>query len=310
MVYRTAKAMWAVGVFALLAASACSTLQVGTGPADGSSGSSLVKVEPPATFLALGDATDCRGEDLLVAELVDERPNAEVIMVGDTAYPNGSEQDFENCFGPLYDDDLERLHAVPGDNDYNTGTAKPFFDRLGGAAGAPSEGWLHFEAGGWLIVGLNTNCDEIGGCGPDSPQYDWLTETLAANESPCILAFMHEPRFTSSINYQGIPRLDPFYKLLYQNGADVLLVGHSHHYERFERLDPAGQPDPNGIANITVGIGGAPFTGFGEPLPGSIVRADDTRGVLELILSPDGYTWQVIPTKTGGALADSGADTC
>lgn len=297
----------------MLSTGACSTL---TDPADGPAGPdetssvTLAAVEP-ATILAVADATDCRGADADVAAVVDANPDATLIMVGDTAYPNGSAEDFENCFGPLYDDDVDRLHAVPGDNDYNTGTAEPFFERLGDAAGAPDEGWLSFETGGWLVVGLNSNCDQIGGCGPDSPQYQWLAETLAASPTDCLLAFMHEPRFTSSLNYSGIPRLGAFYQLLFENGADVLLVGHSHHYERFDRLNPDGQPDAAGIANFTIGIGGAPFTGFGEPLPGSAIRSSDTRGVLELVLSPDGYTWKVVPTEDStGTLVDAGADTC
>lgn len=297
----------------MLATGACSTLAnpAGEGSGPGETPAVTLAAVEPATIYAVADAADCRGADADVAAVVDANPDVELLMVGDTAYPNGSVQDFENCFGPLYDDDVDRLHAVPGDNDYNTGTADPFFDRLGDAAGSPDEGWLSFETGGWLIVGLNSNCDQIGGCGPDSLQHQWLAETLAANQSECVLAFMHEPRFTSSLNYDGIPRLGDFYQLLFDNGTDVLLVGHSHHYERFERLNPDGQPDPAGIANFTIGIGGAPFTGFGEPLPGSMVQASDTRGVLELVLSPDGYSWRVIPTENAtGTLVDAGTDTC
>jgi acid phosphatase type 7 len=261
------------------------------------------------TLIALADAADCRGPDAEVAALVDEI-DGEILMVGDTAYPNGSAADFENCFAPLYADDLERLGAVPGDNDYNTGTANAFFTQLGSAAGAPDEGWLSFETNGWLIIGLNSNCQQIGGCDEGSAQYQWLDARLADHAGPCVLAFMHEPRFTSSMNYNGIPRLGPLYELLLTHGTDVLLVGHSHHYERFERLDGNGQPDPAGIANFTIGIGGAPFSGFGEPLPGSIVRASDTRGVLQLKIDNAGYQWEVIPTAAGGSLVDAGSDTC
>lgn len=291
-------------------AAGCSSLD--TPPESIDTGEATVTTQSPSpvTFLAIGDVTDCRGVDGEVAELVNGRPEVDVLMVGDTAYPDGSAQAFEQCFDPLYGDQVSRLHAVPGDNDYGTGTAQPFFDALGPGASPTDDGWLSFSAGGWLLVGLNTNCDLVGGCGPESAQYQWLAATLESSPWPCILAFMHEPRFTSSMNYSGIPRLGDFYQLLYDHGADLLLVGHSHHYERFERLGPDGQPDPDGLANITIGIGGAAFTNFGEPLPGSTVRNNDSNGALELVLSPEGYDWRFLPAHERGSLTDSGSDRC
>ena len=264
----------------------------------------------PVEFIAFGDAADCRGRDAEVAALVDES-EADILFVGDAAYPDGSAEDFANCFLPLYGDDLARFHAVPGDNDYKTPGASEFFSVFGTSAGAPGTGWFVFETNGWQIIGMNSECDEVGGCDEGSPQYQWLQATLAAAPDACRLAFWQLPRFTSSANYQEINRLGPLYDLLYDARTDLLLVGNSHHYERFDRLGKDGSTDDRGIRNITVGTGGAPLTEFApEPRAGSAVRNNKSHGFLRLSLLPNEYSWTFVGATEQSDLVDSGASSC
>ena len=174
----------------------------------------------------------------------------------------------------------------------------------------PGKGWWAFDYGEWQIIGLNAQCKEVQWCGPQSPQYKFLEDALVSRPDTCRVAVWHQPRFTSSANYRGIAALGDLYTLLYEHGTDVLLVGNSHHYERFAPLDPNGNPDPQGIANITVGIGGAPYTQFGDPLPGSEVRNNESRGVLRLSLAPDSYSWNFLPADNRATLSDSGTLAC
>ena len=104
---------------------------------------------------------------------------------------------------------------------------------------------------------LDSNCVDAGGCGPDTDQGRWLAAELEANPSDCTLAIWHHPRF--STGYHG-PTLavEPFWDALNAAGADLVVNGHDHDYERFVPLDPAGQPDADrGIRQIVAGTGGA-----------------------------------------------------
>ena len=266
------------------------------------------------TVLAVADLTDCRGPDVEVAALVDSLDGL-VLTPGDLAYRDGSAEDFAECFSPLYGDDLDRLYASPGDNDYKTTGADPFFDVMSGRPGERGKGWFAVEIGTWQLIVLNSNCAEVGGCDRDSEQFQWLDETLQAQPFDCRIVMWHHPRFTSSANYSGIPAVADFYGRLHGAGADILLVGHSHHYERLGPLAPDGQPADDGIMNFTIGVGGAPFTEFGDPRPGSVVRSNQHRGVLRLTLADGSYEWEFVNTETAaagedGPLVDQGSSPC
>ena len=97
---------------------------------------------------------------------------------------------------------------------------------------------------------------------------------------------------------------------LYAAGADVVLNGHEHNYERFAPQNPSGVADANGIREIIAGTGGTSHGyPFGTPIANSEVRNDSTWGVLELTLHPSGYDWQFVPVP-GSTFTDSGSDTC
>ena len=102
-----------------------------------------------------------------------------------------------------------------------------------------------------------------------------------------------------------------FWKVLYQAGAEIVLNGHDHIYERFAPQDPDGSPDPlNGIRQFTVGTGGAFYTPLGsDPIPNSEKIILYTFGVLKLTLRADRYEWEFIPVA-GQTESDSGSGIC
>ncbi len=262
------------------------------------------------TVLAVSDLTDCRGPAAEVAELA-RSLDGTILMPGDLAYGEGTQQQFDDCFLPLYGSELDRIYATPGDNDYNTPGAVPYFDTMAGLPGEAGKGWYAVEFGGWQLISLNSNCDEVGGCREGSEQYQWLDELLEQDQFECRIVMWHEPRFTSAANYSGIPRLGDFYGRLHGAGADILLVGHSHHYERLGPLASNGDPAPGGIMNFTVGVGGATFTEFGDPLPGSQVRSNEHRGLVQFTLGDGGYDWEFVNADSNSTdLVDSGSADC
>lgn len=270
-------------------------------------------VEPAGetvTVLAAADLTDCRGPDIEVAELI-RSLDGTILMPGDISNLQGTAEQYEECFDPIYGSELDRIYAVPGDNDYNTPGAGPYFDLMASRPGERGKGWYAVELGEWQLIALNSNCDDVGGCREDSEQYAWLDALLQEERVECRIIMWHEPRFTSAANYRGIPRLGDFYGRVHGSGADILIVGHSHTYERLGPLAPNGDPDPDGIMNFTVGIGGAFFTEFGEPRPGSEIRSNEHRGVVRFTLRPDGYDWEFINVPSNPSeLVDSGSASC
>jgi hypothetical protein len=177
-------------------------------------------------------------------------------------------------------------------------------------AGERGRGYYSYEQAGWHIISLNSNCSDIGGCDAGSPEELWLRQDLATHPAKCTLAYWHHPLFSSGSGHGNAPQMKVFWQDLYAAGADVVLGGHDHDYERFAPQDPDGNPDPaRGIREFVVGTGGRHRRPIGVPKPNSEVRDADSFGVLKLTLSPDHYAWQFIPVA-GATFTDSGQGTC
>ena len=143
-----------------------------------------------------------------------------------------------------------------------------------------------------------------------SAQEQWLRADLAAHPAACTLAYWHHPRFSSGASTATTPAWQPFWNALYDAGADVVLNGHDHDYERFAPQDPSGVADPaRGIREFVVGTGGAEPLRFGTTQPNSEVRNATRYGVLKLTLHAAGYDWQFVPVA-GQTFTDAGSGTC
>ncbi len=102
----------------------------------------------------------------------------------------------------------------------------------------------------------------------------------------------------------------PLFTVLYQTGAEVVLSGHNHQYERFAQQTPAGQADRSrGLRYFVVGSGGEGLYPFGATKPNSEMRYSGGYGVLKLTLSNGGYSWQFV-SVAGKRFSDSGQGTC
>jgi hypothetical protein len=266
---------------------------------------------PRATVLVgAGDIAGCGSEkDKETARLLG-RVAGTVFTVGDNAYPDGTDRQFARCYGPTWGRHRARTRPSPGNHEYHVPGAAGYFGYFGAAAGEAGKGYYSYDLGDWHIVVLNSECDEVGGCGRDSPQGQWLRADLAANPAACTLAYWHRPLFSSGSTHGGDADMRDFWELLYDAGADVVLNGHEHVYERFAPQDPDGAADPeHGIRQYTVGTGGAGLYEFGAIQPNSEARSSDTHGVLKLALHPAGYDWEFIPIA-GQAFADFGSAGC
>jgi hypothetical protein len=262
----------------------------------------------PVVLVGAGDIASCSSSgDTATASLVDKIPGT-AFTIGDNAYNQGTASEYANCYVPTWGGFKSRTKPAVGDNEYLTSGAKPYYDYYGAAAGDPANGWYSYNAGAWHVVVLNSNCTEISGCGKGSPQERWLWADLTAAKADCIAAVWHEPRFSSV--YGNSTKTKPFWDDLYHFGADIVLNGHHHAYERFAPQDPDGKADPKGIREFIVGTGGSFLvSSFQTVVANSQVRNNNTYGVIKLTLGADSYDWEFVPVA-GKTFRDSGSSPC
>jgi acid phosphatase type 7 len=157
---------------------------------------------------------------------------------------------------------------------------------------------------------LNSNCSSVGGCGAGSAQEQWLRADLAASAAQCTVAIWHHPRFNSGSAHGNNTEVAPLWDALYSFGAELVINGHEHLYERFAPQRPDGTADAAfGIREIIAGTGGNSLYQFGSARPNSQVRNNTTNGILKLTLRPGGYDLNFIPVA-GKTFSDSGSGSC
>ena len=265
---------------------------------------------PTARVLfAAGDIASCGSEgDEITARLVAARRGT-VATLGDTVYEAGTTGEFRNCYAPSWGRFKRRTRPSLGNHDYGTSGAAGYFGYFGRAAGPAGQGWYAYELGSWRVIVLNSNCAQVGGCEEGTPQARWLRAELASRRRLCTLAYWHHPRFSSGRHGSDLT-VAPFWRILYRAGADVVLSGHDHSYERFAPQTPEGRLDRRrGIRQFVVGTGGRSHYAFGGRVANSTARSSGAFGVLQLTLRAGRYDWRFLaePRKR---FSDAGSTRC
>jgi acid phosphatase type 7 len=257
-------------------------------------------------MIGAGDIADCStGSPQSTAAVLAQYPAAAVFTLGDNAYENGSPADYRQCYEPSWGQFKDRTHPAPGNHDYQTSGAAGYFGYFGTSAGPAGRGYYSYDLGGWHIISLDS---EIG-VDSASAQATWLKQDLADHPATCTLAYWHRPLFTSGLVHSGEVSMRPIFSILYTAGADIVLSGHNHQYERFAPQGPDGTPDDSGgIREFVVGTGGAWLYGFRRARPNSEVRYQG-YGVLKLTLGATNYAWEFVPVA-GSTFTDTGTGNC
>jgi hypothetical protein len=263
------------------------------------------------TLVGAGDIAGCDFKpDRKTARLLGKIQGT-VFTLGDNVYPDGTSKQFRDCYDPTWGKYKKRTRPTPGDQDYATSSgAKPYFDYFGWRAGKPGRGYYSYDRGTWHIVALNSNCKEVGGCEWRSAQGRWLRRDLANHRARCTLAYFHHPLYASGTTHDS-PKVKPFWHILYNHHADVILSGHVHRYERFARITPSGKrSSARGIRLFIVGTGGKlGGSQHGPDEPRVQAKKIGTPGVLKLDLGSGFYRWKFVPVA-GRNYTDSGRARC
>jgi hypothetical protein len=285
------------------------------GAKDTATTSATVTLEQVAVLVGAGNIATCgspndEATSALIAALP---PDATVFTLGDNAFPNGSMDDYTSCYGPSWGRFHDRTYATLGNHEYQNdpqhGDATGSFDYFGDRVGPRDKGYYSYDlaGGAWHVIVLN----DRGGSTIDAEQMSWLAADLQGNTAPCTIAMWHVPLFLSS-NTPGWtvnPDHKPIWDLLYNAGAELVLNGQQHDYERFAPMRPDGTVDTTrGIRELSVGTGGESLDNFTMIHPNSETHAA-AFGVLKLTLRHDSYDWQFIPVA-GSTYTDAGTGTC
>lgn len=252
-------------------------------------------------LVGAGDISSCDNHnDEATAKLLDNIPGA-VFVLGDNVYVDATYSDFTNCYHPTWGRHKDRTKPVPGNHEYFTTEAAGYFRYFDNI---PS--YYAYDLGDWRIYALNSEIDVSS----TSAQIQWLKNDLAENSRLCVLAYWHTPLWSTRYEDGSDATYETLWGTLHDGGAELVVNGHVHNYERFKEMDADGTAVSPGLRQIVVGTGGVNHDRYvGSSLSTSEVYNSSTYGVLKLILSPMNYSWEFIPIA-GQTFRDSGSTDC
>ncbi len=128
---------------------------------------------------------------------------------------------------------------------------------------------------------------------------EWLEKDLAGNDAEWTLVSYHVPTFNVGGHGSKWGRED-FLPLMEEHGVDFVLTGHSHVYERFVPIGPAGKKP---LIHIVTGGGGAPTydVKYSPLLAGGIGRSELHYCVFEV----DGNRCEMTVKRPDGSVIDT-----
>jgi len=174
------------------------------------------------------------------------------LMLGDNAYQNGTDSEYQAAVFNMYPTMLRKSVLWPTIGNHDTAQSTnpppglpyhqiftlPTNAEAGGIASG-TEDYYSFDYGNVHFICLDsmTSDRSVGGA-----MMTWLQSDLAATLQPWIVAFWHHPPYTkgshdSDTEAQLIEMRQNALPILEAGGADLILTGHSHSYERSFLID-------------------------------------------------------------------------
>ncbi|MCU0280467.1 MAG: metallophosphoesterase, partial [Acidimicrobiia bacterium] len=245
---------------------------------------------PTIRFAAFGDYGVGNAAEAAVASLVASLGVDFIVTAGDNiqwpgtydrlvgAYYSAFIGAYRGAYGP--GSPSNRFFPALGNHDYTDGGAgSAYFDyfTLPGASFVSTSGTERYYDFVWGPVQFFI----LDGYTQTEVQRSWLEGGLATSATPWQIVVVHFPPFSSagSSDWMQWP-----YEAW---GADAVLSGHAHVYERVMRDDDGnGAPMPY----LVIGLGGGDISSFGIPVAGSAARYNAGHGTLVVEACDAGMT--------------------
>ncbi len=256
-------------------------------------------VEAPVVFMGAGDIAACGSwsnpNAVSTGDLIRETNPDFVFAAGDNAYSDGTLTEYNQCYDPAWGSFKAKTWPVPGNHEYHTTGAQGYVDYFGLAKVSNTQnGGLYYAkdlGNNWRYYALNSEVTLSTG----SAQQTWLANDLAAHPGMHYIAAWHRPRYNNGTTHGSSTSTCPLWNTLQNAKADLVIVGHEHIYNRYEKMDCNGVPKADGIREILIGNGGNQLYGINSsatPVPTYQNNLD--FGDLKLNLYSDHYEWQFI----------------
>ncbi|MEX0643644.1 MAG: Ig-like domain-containing protein [Pirellulales bacterium] len=240
-------------------------------------------------FAVIGDFGFDGPNEASVAALVRSWSPDFVTTVGDNNYDVGSAATIDANIGKHYHEFIgdyqgaflpgaatNRFFPALGNHDWAAPGAEPYLNyfTLPG-----NERYYDYVVGPVHFFVVDSDLNEPDGQSSTSLQAQWLQLELSRSTSPFQVVSMHHAPFSSSQHGSDASVQWPFAAW----GADAVLAGHDHSYERLS---------VDGIPYFVNGLGGRSIYAFDAPVPGSVVRYNANYGAMRVNADDDSMTFQ------------------
>lgn len=239
-------------------------------------------------FAAIGDYGDGSSAETDVANLINSWNPDFIITLGDNRYGNTN---FDDTVGQYFCDHLKDAGSGSGCSGGNA-TTNAFFPSAGNHdytdGGGVNEYLSYFTLPGSGVTSTNTSGNEryydfvqgpvhffvidsqwtLTSGSSMTDQKNWLQAQMAASTADWKIVYLHHAPYSSSTTHGSTPSMQWPYAAW---GADAVLAGHDHTYERIER---------DGILYFVNGLGGRSIYGLGSGIAGSQVRYNGDYGAM------------------------------
>jgi len=228
-------------------------------------------------FAVIGDYGLASANEAAVADLVASLQPDFIVTLGDNNYVLGGSDTIDANIGQYYHDyifpysggygggaDRNRFFPALGNHDWETAGAAPYLDYF---ALPGNERYYDVVQGDVHLYAIDSDPGEPDGVSADSPQAEWLRLGLAASTASWRIVYMHHPPFSSGYHGSNAYMQWPYAAW----GADLVLAGHDHIYERLEE---------DGLTYVVNGLGGAALYEGITPVAGSVVQFKIPRIVI------------------------------
>jgi tartrate-resistant acid phosphatase type 5 len=232
------------------------------------------------SFAVIGDFGEGNQAEADVASLIHSWNPDFILTVGDNNYPLGAASTIDARIGQYYHDFIfpytgsygpgaSENHFFPtlGNHDWYTTGAKPYLDYF---VLPGNERYYDFTWGPVHFFALDSDESEPDGVNQASRQAAWLKQAMAASTSRWNIVYFHHAPYSSGILHGSTTWMRWPFK---DWGADAVLAGHEHNYERLL---------VDGLVYFVNGAGGGGLYNFGTPLPESQFRYNANYGAMQV----------------------------